>query len=168
MRLVHSLLSLSFSQLIYLSVQVLVLFPPRPDAIMTLLHNDDYLPGVQTMLYSLRKKFSFHQKYPPETVVLVTPNVDTEKAKKVLYPSLCTRLLSIEEWYPPSNSIDSKLMKGIDKIITRSLDNHNPGWTKLRIFSLQQYDTILYIDSDCLVLKDVSNLLDLNKVYTES
>lgn len=33
---------------------------------------------------------------------------------------------------------------------------------------MQQYETIVFIDSDCLVLKDVSNLLELNKVYTES
>jgi glycogenin glucosyltransferase len=50
----------------------------------------------------------------------------------------------------------------------RSLDNHCPGWTKLRIFGLQQYETILYIDSDCLVLHDVTSLIALNKVYTES
>jgi hypothetical protein len=34
--------------------QVVAMFPPRPDAIMTLLHSDDFLPGVQTLLYSLK------------------------------------------------------------------------------------------------------------------
>jgi alpha-N-acetylglucosamine transferase len=151
-----------------LDAQVVAMFPPRPDSIMTLLHDDDYLPGVQTMLYSLRKKFSFHQIYPPEIVVLVTSNITLSKAEQVLLPSLCTRILPIEEWSPPSKSIDSQLMKGFGKTNKRALDDHNPGWTKLRIFGLQQYETILYIDSDCLVLKDVSHLLDLNKVYTES
>lgn len=148
--------------------QVVAMFPPRPDAVMTLLHDDDFLPGVQTLLYSLRKKFSFHQTYPPEIVVLVTANVTLHNVEETLLPSLCTRILPIEEVVPPSNSIDSHLMTGFGKENKRSLDGHNPGWTKLRIFSLQQYDTILYIDSDCLVLKDVSHLLDLNKVYTES
>ena len=37
-----------------LEAKVVVMFPPRPDAIMTLLHSDDYLPGVQTLLYSLK------------------------------------------------------------------------------------------------------------------
>ena len=148
--------------------QVVANFPPRPDAVATLLHHDDFLPGAQTMLYSLRKKFSFHQTYPPEVVVLVTPNVDLEKATELLMPALCTRILTIDEWWPPSQSIDSQLMKGFGKSNKRALDEHNPGWTKLRIFGLQQYETILYIDSDCLVLKDVSHLLDLNKMYTES
>ncbi len=30
------------------------LFPPRPDAIMTLLHSPEFLPGTQTLLYSLK------------------------------------------------------------------------------------------------------------------
>jgi hypothetical protein len=34
--------------------KVVVMFPPRPDAIMTLLHSDDFLPGIQTLLYSLK------------------------------------------------------------------------------------------------------------------
>jgi hypothetical protein len=30
------------------------LYPPRPDAIMTLLTTDDFLPGAQTLLYSVK------------------------------------------------------------------------------------------------------------------
>lgn len=141
---------------------------PRPDAIVTLLHSDDYLPGVQTLLYSIRKKFAFHElSYPPEVVVLATPNVNIPNSHDVLFPTFCTRILEIDYWDPPSNSIDTILMKG-GKVINRTLDDHNPGFTKLRIFSLQQYETILYIDSDCLVLKDLSHLITLNKKYTIS
>ena len=96
--------------------------------------------------------------YPPEVVVLVTPNVPPE-CYQSLCPTLCTRILPIAEWIPPISPGPTR---------QRTLDNHCPGWTKLRIFGLQQYDTILYIDSDCLVLKDVSSLLELNKIYTES
>lgn len=39
--------------------------------------------------------------------------------------------------------------------------DHNCGWTKLRLFELTSYDTILYIDADCLVVKDVGHLLDI-------
>ena len=35
----------------------------------------------------------------------------------------------------------------------------NCGYTKLHIFNLDVYDRILYIDSDCLVIKDVGHLL---------
>jgi hypothetical protein len=30
------------------------ILPPRPDAITTLLTSDDYLPGAQTLLYSIK------------------------------------------------------------------------------------------------------------------
>jgi lipopolysaccharide biosynthesis glycosyltransferase len=150
------------------------LFPPRPRAIVTLLHSADFLPGTQTLLYSLRwqqqqqqQKSSVHHpnnnhqrnlsSYPPEIVVLVTPNVVLPtRVYQDLCPALCTRILPIEEWYPSSSSSGQEKKKTSYK---RTLDNHCPGWTKLHIFGLPQYDTILYIDSDCLVLQDVSNLL---------
>jgi alpha-N-acetylglucosamine transferase len=130
------------------------------------LHSDDFLPGTQTLLYSLKKKLSLSQRYPPEIVVLVTPNVDADKVRSTLCPALCTRVLPVDDWPAPVKSIDSKLSK--TKEIQRTLDEHSPGWTKLQIFGLQQYDTIVYLDSDCLVIKDISQLLALNKVYTES
>ena len=42
----------------------------------------------------------------------------------------------------------------------------NCGWTKLRLFELSSYDTILYIDADCLVVKDVGRLLDIGVTHT--
>lgn len=149
-----------------LEAKAVALFPPRPDAICTLLHSAEFLPGTQTLLYSLHKSLeSQNRTYPPEVVVLVTPNVPSSTYQN-LCPALCTRVLTIDEWHPPAKSVDDKI--GKREVWERSLDNHCPGWTKMRVFGLQQYETILYIDSDCLVLKDVSHLLDLNKVYTES
>jgi len=145
--------------------KVVPLFPPRPDAIMTLLHSPDFLPGTQTLLYSLKKTLQTRSDYPPEIVVLVTPNIPST-VYEGLCPALCTRILPIREWHPPASGLDSKV--GKKAAWQRTLDCHSPGWTKLQIFGLAQYETILFIDSDCLVLKDVSSLLDLNKVYTES
>lgn len=34
--------------------QAVAMFPPRPDAVMTLLHSPEFLPGTQTLLYSLK------------------------------------------------------------------------------------------------------------------
>jgi hypothetical protein len=34
--------------------QATPLFPPRPDAIATLITSDDFLPGAQTLLYSVK------------------------------------------------------------------------------------------------------------------
>ena len=77
--------------------------------------------------------------------------------------------MPIEELHFPPQSIDSKLVQPIHGgRYQRLYDNHCPGLTKLRIFGFAQYDTILYIDVDCVVVQDVSSLLDLNKVYVES
>jgi alpha-N-acetylglucosamine transferase len=202
------------------------ILPPRPDAIMTLLTSDDFLPGAQTLLYSIkvsavRRCFVYryvcvcvsvcHERlcshvptilgfprqkqrsetskkdattgsstslYPPEIVVLVSPNV-SKAAQSILHPALCTRILTVEPIGMPINAMDSKVMSASTTTTTttataslpnnlRHYDNHCPGLTKLSLFQLTQYDTILYIDSDCLVVQDVSHLIDLGKVYIES
>lgn len=109
--------------------------------------------------------------YPPEIVVLVTPNV-SKAAQSVLHPALSTRILTVEPIGMPVNAMDSKVMSATATTASlqnlRHYDNHCPGLTKLTMFQLTQYDSILYIDSDCLVVQDVSHLLDLGKVYLES
>jgi glycogenin glucosyltransferase len=166
-------------------------FPPRPDAIMTLITSDDFLPGVQTLLYSikvytfclfsfrhhcchllfsftrlslsffLKKNISVNIMYPPEVVVVCTSNV-SEETRRALYPELCTRILQVEPLeFPTTNSATSSTQ-------TTPWDNHTSGLSLIYIFLFQNYDTILYIDADCLVLKDVSHLLQLGKVYIES
>ena len=37
--------------------RAVALYPPRPDAIMTLLHSPEFLPGTQTLMYSLKVSF---------------------------------------------------------------------------------------------------------------
>ena len=80
--------------------------------------------------------------------------------------AFCTRVLQVEDLHFPAHSIDSKISK--EAPLQRSLDNHCPGLTKLRVFELQQYDTVVYVDADCLVLQDISDLLERGKVYVES
>ena len=102
-------------------------------------------------------------RYPPEVIVLVTPNVSKE-TRATLHPALCTRIIEVEPLSFPENSIQNKQV----------VSSHVKSWgiqgslTKLHIFRLDVYDTILYVDADCLVIKDVSHLFDLGKVYEES
>lgn len=96
-------------------------------------------------------------------MVLVTPNISVA-TRTALHPALCTRIIEVEPLSFPQASIQNKQI----------VSSHVESWglqgnlTKLHIFRLQVYDTILYIDADCLVVKDVSHLLDLGKVYEES
>jgi glycogenin glucosyltransferase len=80
---------------------------------------------------------------------------------QALHPAFCTRILAVEPIaFPPSSK--------------QVVSSHVDSWdiqgtlTKLHIFRLDVYDTILYLDADCLVVKDVSHLLELGKVYIES
>uniref|UniRef100_A0A7S1GJD2 Hexosyltransferase n=1 Tax=Cyclophora tenuis TaxID=216820 RepID=A0A7S1GJD2_CYCTE len=154
------------------SADVVPLYPPRPDAFVTLLTSGDHLAGAQTLFYSIKKTLSKDLKYPPELVVLVTPNVSSE-TRVLLCPVFCTRVLEVDPIAFPRDSLQFK-----QHVSSRGDDgnegSHVPTWTaqgaltKLNVFNLAQYDTVVYIDADCLVIKDVAHLLELGKVYQES
>lgn len=39
---------------VHVVAEAVAILPPRPDAIMTLLTTDSFLPGAQTLLYSVK------------------------------------------------------------------------------------------------------------------
>ena len=100
--------------------------------------------------------------YPPEVVVIVTPNV-SQATRELLCPVYCTRILEVEPISFPSKSLENN-----------QVTSHVQSWseqgalTKLHIFRLENYDTLLYIDADCLVVKEVTSLLELGKIYHKS
>jgi hypothetical protein len=56
-----------------------VVVPPKPSVYVTLLTDDSFLPGVQTLIHSVDK----HAKLARDFIVLVTPNV-AKVTRKVL------------------------------------------------------------------------------------
>jgi len=120
--------------------------PPRPNAIATLITTDDFLAGAQTLLYSIRKSLLSipAADYPPEIVVLTTTTSLSITSISTL-EHLCDRIITVP-------------------FIKSPVKSHVPSWdtkcafTKLNLFKLQEYEKILYLDADCLVLKDVSHL----------
>lgn len=107
------------------------------NAYATLLSSDDYLPGVLGLKYSLEIS---NATYP--FFVIVTDNLSKEtlnslKEKKINYYFFPTRS------YKTTN-IWSKTIN------------------KFYIFFLTQYDKILFLDADIIVLKNIDNLF-LNK-----
>jgi hypothetical protein len=175
----------------------MMILPPRPNAIVTFLPSSShqrYLPGVQTLLYSLYKNVTTtitqskkkkttktttqgddqRSLYPPEVVVMVVVGGGTanptrqqqqqtllmlEEMKRLCWcPHLCTRIVSVEEWPSPvATTGQQQEFSSGGVVVSSSL----LSLTKLRVFGLQQYGTILFVDSTCLVLHDVSPLLDL-------
>jgi len=96
-------------------------------------------------------------------VVLVTPNVSDE-VRAALHPTFCTRIVEVDPISFPTDALQAKQV----------VSSHVESWgkqgslTKLHIFRLDVYGTIVYLDADTLVVKDVSGLLELGKMYQES
>lgn len=101
-------------------------------------------------------------QYPPEIIVLVSSNVLCEEASisEILHPIFCNRIIRVE--HIPMNEKNDNSGENEKSSHVPTWDN-NCGWTKLRVFELESYDTILYIDADCLVVKDVSQLLHIDE-----
>eukprot|EP00571_Detonula_confervacea_P017654 CAMPEP_0172312300 /NCGR_PEP_ID=MMETSP1058-20130122/17115_1 /TAXON_ID=83371 /ORGANISM="Detonula confervacea, Strain CCMP 353" /LENGTH=441 /DNA_ID=CAMNT_0013025711 /DNA_START=1 /DNA_END=1326 /DNA_ORIENTATION=+ len=132
-------------------------FPPRPKAIATFLSSSDFLPGCQTVLHSVKRHLTStpEDQYPPEIILLLSSKVSNPGSKKnFLLPTFCDRIVRVDH-IPIAKNLNEN--NGSEKT-----SNENCGWTKLRLFELESYDTILYIDADCLVMKDVSHLLHID------
>ena len=80
--------------------------PPRPEAICTFISSDDFLPGAQTLLFSLRRHLSGplagsaeaaggRGDYGSEIVVLATSSV-SDAVRTALCPIFCTRVIEVD------------------------------------------------------------------------
>lgn len=85
----------------------------------------------------------------------MTPNISSTVREK-LCPAFCTRVIEI----PHISISGSSPLEVSGDVESR---NNNYRCTKINIFRFEVYDTVLYIESDCLVLKDLSSILYLGK-----
>eukprot|EP00985_Skeletonema_marinoi_P020591 scaffold12293_cov120-Skeletonema_marinoi.AAC.10 len=132
--------------------------PPRPKAIATFLSSRDFLPGCQCLLHSINTNLppTAKDEYPPEVIVLLSSKLKNDASVTDRLRLFCTRIINVE--HIPINNNGDDDGSGNKPSHVKDWDE-NCGWTKLRLFELDGYDTILYIDADCLVLKDISHLL---------
>jgi glycogenin glucosyltransferase len=134
--------------------------PPRPKAIATFLSSKDFLPGCQCLLHSVNTHLppTAKNEYPPEVIVLLSSKLKDDASITDRLRLFCTRIIEVE--HIPINNDDDDA--GENKQSHVKEWDENCGWTKLHLFGLDSYDTILYIDADCLVLKDISHLLSID------
>ncbi|KAL7536814.1 hypothetical protein ACHAWF_005573 [Thalassiosira exigua] len=140
-------------------------FPPRPKSIATFLSSADFLPGCQTLLHSLKTNLAPMPKenYPPEITLLLSSTLapkDAIRIRRHLCPIFCDRVVPVEH-IPIRKPSQERNGTGDESSHVKSWDE-KCGWTKLRLFELDGYETILYIDADCLVTKDVGHLLHID------
>jgi hypothetical protein len=108
----------------------------------TLITNTNYLPGLFTLEYSLRKAGS---KYP--LVVLYTDSFPAEGHAAVNARGL------------PKQRVP-RLLPSLPKEYYND-PRFQDTWTKLTAFSLAEYERVVLLDSDMLVMQNMDELMDM-------
>ncbi|KIJ68321.1 glycosyltransferase family 8 protein [Hydnomerulius pinastri MD-312] len=116
----------------------------RKAAYVTLLTKTSYLPGVLVLEYTLR---SVGSEYP--LVVMATPSLPQE-ARDILDRRNIT-VVNISSLQPP---------EGLHKLSSHDA-RFADTWTKLRAFELIDYDRVVLLDADMIVMRKMDELMDL-------
>ena len=115
---------------------------------VTLLTNDDYVYGVALLVESMKR---VETKYPLH--VLITDGVSL--ATQEILKQLGVSFQLVE-----TISIPDKLHERNMKIAPGTATVWHDCWTKFHIFNLIQFDKIIFLDADLLILKNLDHLFD--------
>ena len=123
-------------------------------AITTLLFGgDSYLPGILLLGSSIKKIMSKSYEKYITLCCMVTNDVSAEA--RTLISKIYDRIFDVEYLQIPPKLIKHKNPN------TQTI--YSKTFTKLRIFEMTEYDKVLFLDSDMLVLKkDFFSLFNLN------
>lgn len=110
-------------------------------AIFTLLYSDDYLPGALVLAIALKKLLAKTQTVTsPKLCVLIDKQAFTRE-----------HLLLLSEFYDDLVDIDPISTKDVDTLNNDlGRPDLNKTYSKILLWSLIQYDKILYLDADTL------------------
>lgn len=108
---------------------------------ISILTTDDYLEGILVLNYSLAKTNS---RYP--FLLLITPNLSKE-----VIESLAKHRI---------NCITLKNIDNPTKIINQKIYRWHFTYSKLSIFGLNQFDKLVYLDADMLILNNIDELFE--------
>ena len=139
-----TLLTVSFIILRNDNIRNQTIIIKRP-AVFTQFYSNDYFQGVLTLAYSVKLRH-------PEidfNIMYFEDKVDPKKVTQLA--SLGYRIRSVKRVKPV-----------VDPMFFRFLDQY----TKLHIWSYEEYSRVVYIDADCLVVGDISAMLDLPQSIT--
>lgn len=115
-------------------------------AFVTVLSTENYLDGVGALALSLNK----WGKTTIPLYVLCGPGI-SEKSRSILASIKNTHVSQYSESFKISESIKNAN-------ISRGNDNWNHTFDKLQIFELTQFDKIVYIDADMMVMQNIDSL----------
>jgi alpha-N-acetylglucosamine transferase len=123
-------------------------------AITTLLFGgDSYLPGILLLGSSIKKLMPKEYKKYITLCCMITS--DVSKEARELISKIYDRVIDVDYLQIPPSLIKHKN--------PNTQNTYSKTFTKLRIFEMTQYDKVLFLDSDMLVLKkDFFSLFNLN------
>lgn len=107
----------------------------------TLCNGDAYLPGVQALGRSLSRAGAAHEK-----VVMVTEDVSETACDALRAEGWLTRLVA------PIENPNPKAQQMFERFAST--------FTKLRVWEQVDYDKIVYLDADTIVLRNIDELFD--------
>ena len=113
------------------------------NAWVTLLTRPSYVPGVRTLLASLQKSGT---AYP--LVVMVTDGID-DTVRQQLVDDGC-QLVDVAPLRPPDDAPDGYANARFAEV-----------WTKLAAWRLTQFDRVVVLDADMLVVRNMDELFSL-------
>ena len=113
----------------------------RTAFVTTLCHGDGYVPGVEALGRSLAQTQTSHER-----LVLVTPDVSQAARTR-----LTERGWSIREILPIASPVAET-----EQMFARFANT----FTKLRVWELTDYDKLVYLDADTIVLQNVDDLFE--------
>ncbi len=119
---------------------------------ITYLCNDNYLPGIVALVKSLK-----YHKTKNHILVMVTKDVSSECTKNI--SNLGVIVKKVNEIHYQGKRKD---------LIRDRFGRENNSWmmfTKFNIWKETQYDKILYIDADTVVLQNIDSLFETNRMY---
>lgn len=144
----------------------------RKCVFVTMLTTDSFSPGCSVLCRSLRKHNANHAIY-----VMLTADVSKIIVKQL--GKLCDGIILVDKIESPFKETDlagdaavavSKAAGGGSEGKVGGVDAVKPSWlasdmTKLRLWGLTQFDSIVYIDADCLVMRNVEELFGRDTAF---
>ena len=112
-------------------------------AYVTLATNDSYGLGAQVLGYSLRETGTLHP-----LICLITNHVSSSLKERL--DRVFNRVICVEEL----NSLDQTRLSLLGR------KDLGVTFTKLHVWSLIDYERVIFLDADCLVLKPIDELFE--------